>query len=198
MKTKTDRRQFLTQVGGAVAAGAAMMVMPACEIAGFSPDDDFGMHGPVRVNHALLELPASPAAMNLLTPYDDGRLFMRRWAIAHVVRGPRDQVVVLFVDTETGGHAELEVFARDPGMQPIAHTELYGVYVDNDGRGDVPTPRHLRQLAERLAEIIAPNEQQVQLDWQLPTMRQATSVSYPELRQGEQGSADEDHGCPPG
>ena len=185
-ESTTDRRQFLAQMGGCVAAGAALIVVPACDFAAISggSDDDFGMHGPVRINHKLLKLPASETAMGLFAPYDQGEPLLRRWAVAHVARGTRDQIVVLLVDTETGGHAELEIFRRDPNVNPIAYTRHFGIFVDNDGRGDLPTPLHLRKLAERLAEILADNEDHVSLDWALPTMRQAAPAPLPEFRQG--------------
>lgn len=184
MAKTTDRRQFLAQVGGYVAAGATLLALPACELAGLSEEDDFGMHGPIRVNEALLRLPAAESAMGLFAPYDHGEPFLRRWAVAHVARGKRDQIMLMLVDTETGGHAELEIFRRDTDVNPIAHTRLYGIFVDNDGRGDVPTPLHLRKLAERIAEVISENEDTVRLDWSLPTMRQAAPARYPELREG--------------
>jgi len=182
----TGRRQFLVQVGGYMAAGTALVVLPACEMAGLSEEDDFGMHGPVRVNEGLLQLPVAESAMALFAPYDRGEPFLRRWAVAHVTRGKGDQIMVLLVDTETGGHAELEIFRRDVDVNPIAHTVHYGIFVDNDGRGDVPTPLHLRKLAERIAEVISENEDTVRLDWDLPTMRQAAPARYPELREGSQ------------
>ena len=199
MMEKTGRRAFLAQMGGAMAAGAALLAAQGCEIAGLATDDDFGMHGPIRINHEILQLPANMSARRLLAPYEDGAPFMDRWAIAHVVRGKRDQMVVLLVDTETGGHAELEVFARDLTMHPIAYTEHYGIYVDNDGRGDVQTPRPLRKLSERLADIIRQNEAGAELDWQLPTMSQAAKVQYPQLHGGEdEGEAEESWDCQPG
>ena len=185
----SDRRSFLTRVGTWAAAAAAVVCAPACELFGSvaDPDDDFGMHGPVRINQKVLEMPASSAAADLFEPYQQGEPFSRRWAVGHVARGPRDQVVVLLVDTESGGHAEFDLYRRDPSMQPVAHSEAFGVYVDNDGRGDVNTPVHLERLATRLAEIIRSNEGHVTLGWRLPSLREANTVAatIPEQKPAE-------------
>ncbi len=173
----TDRRGFLARVSGWVMGGAAMLGIPGCDraAAGSAPEDDFGMHGPVQAADWALQLPEAESAIELFAPYHQGEPFLRRWAVGRVARGKRDQLVVVVVDTETGGHAELEIFAQDRAIDPIAHSERYAVTVNNRGRGDTPTPLHLRRLAERLAEVMADNEHYVDLSWEVPTMREANT-----------------------
>ncbi len=184
----STRRGFLERLGHGVAGAAAFLFLARCDHAGAGlghedeQDDDFGMHGPIRENHAVLQLPAEAAALGLFAPYDDGSPFLRRWAVAHVARGKRDQVVVLLVDTQTGGHAELELMALDPDIRPIASSERYGVFVDNGGRGDLPTPLHLRKLSERLAEILRDNEHSVDPGWRVPSLREAASLRAQPIR----------------
>ena len=133
------------------------------------------MHGPVKVAEQELELPSDAAALALFAPYGDGTPFLRRWALSHVARGHQDQIVIVMEDTETGGHAEVELFALETTIDPVAFSDLYGVIVDNGGRGDAPTPLHLRRLAARLAEIVGTNEHDVALPWQLPTLPEAAA-----------------------
>ena len=116
---KTDRRDFFARLSGWAMAAAAFVGIPGCDGAAESAEDDFSMHGPVQVSDWALRLPEAPSAAPLFAPYSDGRPFLRRWAIGRVSRGPRDQLVVLAVDVETGGHAEIEVYAHDPAIDPI-------------------------------------------------------------------------------
>ena len=99
--------------------------------------------------------------------------FLRRWAIGRLAKGPREQLVILAVDTETGGHAEFEMYAHDPRMSPIAASKRYAFMVDNGGRGDQKTPLHMCRLAEKLATIVEEHEATVTLDWSVPTHREA-------------------------
>ncbi len=173
---KTDRRDFFGRVSAWTMAVGAFIGFPGCDSSSAVPDDDFAMHGPVQASEWALTLPEAPSALPLFSPYDDGRPFLRRWAIARVCRGPRDQIVILMVDTETGGHAELELYARDPAIDPIAASDRYAFTVDNGGRGDLKTPLHMCRLAERLAQIAEEHEANVTLAWKLPTLRDAVAA----------------------
>jgi hypothetical protein len=182
---KQDRRLFLTQLGGAVVGGVALLNLPGCETApdGASPveADDLEMHGPVEIAMEELQQPLQPSAMALFAPYDDGTPFSGHWAVGHAIRGKVDQIRVVLVDIETGGHAELDLYKRELTMRPIAASTLFGFYLDNDGRGDVQTPQHLERLAERLAEIVRATEAFVVVDWEVPTMREAIATRRAQL-----------------
>jgi hypothetical protein len=172
----TGRRGFFGRVGGWAMAVGGLLGIPGCDTASVGPEDDFSMHGPVQASDWALTLPEAPSAAPLFAPYDDGRPFLRRWAVGRLCRGTRDQLVILVVDTETGGHAELELYTRDPAIDPIAASERYAFTVDNGGRGDLKTPLHMCRLAERLAEIITEHERTVTLAWSIPTLRRAVAT----------------------
>ena len=109
-----DRRKFLTNLVKWATAGAALLVIPAEvtaeEIKKAIQEDDLNMHGPIREAREILALPLSRSAADLFAPYDDGSPFLRRWAVGHVARGPLDQIIVVLVDLDTGGHAELHLY----------------------------------------------------------------------------------------
>ena len=154
MKKTQDRRGFLVRLSTAATALWAASLTQACEAVGLSgPTDDFGMHGPVRENEKVLTLPEATDARALLTPYHDGRPFLRRWAVGHVARGVRGQVTILLVDLDSGGHAELDLYARDPSIDPVAHTTYFDLIIDNGERGERKTPWHLERLAEEVDHI---------------------------------------------
>ena len=173
---KTGRRGFFGRVGGWAMAVGAFIGFPGCDTSGETPQDDFSMHGPIQASDWALTLPEAPSAAALFAPYDDGRPFLRRWAIGRLCRGHRDQLVILVVDTETGGHAELELYARDPAIDPVAASKHYAFTVDNGGRGDLKTPLHMCRLAERLAEVISDHEDTTKLAWRVPTLREAVAA----------------------
>lgn len=186
-----DRRGFLSRLGRWTLGGLALAWLPGCDkipaqaagAADDEPEDDFGMHGPVKVATQELELPSDAAALALFAPFDDGTPFLRRWALSHVARGHQDQIVIVMEDTETGGHAEVEIYALETTIDPVAFSDLYGVIVDNGGRGDAPTPLHLRRLAARLAEIVGTHEHDVALPWQVPTLPEAAARTQIEDRE---------------
>jgi hypothetical protein len=182
---KQDRRVFLAQLG-AVAGGVALLSLPGCDdpvTAGVvEGEHDLEMHGPVEMALEELERPLEPSAMALFAPYDDGTPFSDRWAVGHAIRGKRDQVCVVLVDTETGGHAVFDIYRLEPSIRPIAASELYGFYLDNDGRGDVKTPQHLERLAARLAEIVSATESVVTVAWAVPTMSAARAKRQAEIQ----------------
>ena len=174
--SQTNRRSFFSRLGGWAMAAGAFIGIPGCDTSGDAPEDDFGMHGPAQASDWALKLPEAPSAAPLFSPYSDGRPFLRRWAIGRLSRGPRAQLVIIAVDTETGGHAELEMYARDPAIDPIAASTRYAFTVNNGGRGDRKTPLHMCRLAERLAEIAGGHEHEVTLAWELPTLRAAVEA----------------------
>ena len=157
-------------------AVGAFVGIPGCDSGAVAPQDDLSMHGPVQSSDWAVKLPEAPSAAALFAPYDDGRPFLRRWAIGRLGHGPRNQLVIVLVDTETGGHAEFEVYARDPAIEPIAASDLYAFTVNNGGRGDRKTPLHMCRLAQRLAEIVGTHEYEVTLDWDLPTLHEAVDA----------------------
>ena len=173
---ETGRRGFFGRVGGWALSVGAFFGLPGCDTRGLTVEDDFAMHGPIQASDWALTLPEAPSAKPLFAPYADGQPFLRRWAIGRLCRGKRDQLVILMVDTDTGGHAELELYARDPAIDPVAASKRYAFTVDNGGRGDLKTPLHMCRLAERLAEIISEHEESVVLDWSVPTLRAAVAA----------------------
>lgn len=181
-----NRRGFLARMSTAAAALWAAGLAQACDAVGLSTEaDDFEMHGPVRQNEKVLTLPEATAARDLLTPYHDGRPFLRRWAVGHVAKGKRGQITVLLVDLDSGGHAEFDIFKRDPSLKPIAHTLYFDIILDNGELGRTRTPLHLERLGKRLAEIIASNEPYLPSLRELPRMKDvAPSVERkaPELQ----------------
>lgn len=186
MQEPQDRRGFLARMSTAAAAIWAAGFTGACDAVGLKTDtDDFAMHGPVRHNHKVLTLPEAQAARDLLTPYHDGRPFMRRWAVGHVAQGQRGQITVLLVDLDSGGHAEFDLYARDRRLKPIAHTTYYDIILDNGEQGRTRTPMHLERLGIRLAEIISANEEFLPALRSLPRMRDvaATPLVTPEALQ---------------
>ena len=171
MLESQDRRGFIARMSTAAAALWAAGVTQACDVMGLSTeDDDFEMHGPVRQNEKVLTLPHAPEARALLTPYHDGRPFLRRWAVGHIAQGKRGQITVLLVDLDSGGHAEFDIFKRDPSLKPIAHTVHYDIILDNGEQGRTRTPLHLERLGERLAEIVSSNELYLPVLAELPRM----------------------------
>ncbi len=170
------RRSFLTRATGLAAGGLALLFTPFSKVvAGVSrvAEDNTGTFGPVRQADGALLLPLAPDAARLFAPFQHGDIFGNRWAIAHVARGTRDQIVLVLVDVNSGGHAELEVYATDPTLQAIAGTDRYSVILDNGAQGDEKTPPHICDLAESLAQMIEKNELIVDLTWRVPTVRNA-------------------------
>ncbi len=185
MLENQDRRGFLARVSAGAAALWAAGLAQACDAVGLKvEEDDFEMHGPVRQNEKVLTLPEAEAARALLTPYHDGRPFMRRWAVGHVAKGKRGQITILLVDLESGGHAELDLYARDHGLKPVAHTTYYDIILDNGEQGRSRTPLHLERLAERLAEIISSNEAFLPDLRNLPKMRDTAPPITGDVAQG--------------
>jgi hypothetical protein len=177
VRKATDRRGFIATITQWALAGAAFLGIPGCDVNQNGEEDDFAMHGPIRVAHDLLMIPAATEANQLFRPFDTGKPFLAQWAIAHVARGQRDQLLILVVDIETGGHAEIEIYAFDDAMNPIAHSEKYALFIDNGGHGDKLTPFHLRKLCARLGEILNDNEHGSELSWQMPTHAEAIEIA---------------------
>jgi len=181
------RRGFLARMGRGAGALAGLLMLPRCEAEPPGSTTEPGTPTnstvtsqslgpqsrdslPVREALEALHLPEAPAAAALFQPYDSGAPFDRGWAIAHVAKGYDAQIMVVLVDIETGGHAELELWRPHQVFDPVAQTARYGVYINNGGDGAVTTPPHLRRLAEALARIVRPNESAVRLDWELPVL----------------------------
>ncbi|MBR58524.1 MAG: hypothetical protein CMH54_10945 [Myxococcales bacterium] len=166
-----NRRTFLSNMARWATAGAALFTVPACGIEEIlTEEEDLLMHGPIKVAERWLKLPLEVEALPLLAPYEDGSIFLRSWAFGHIVRGPKDQLAIVIVDLETGGHAEIELFKPEPDIAPVAETAHYGLIINNGGLGDVSTPRHIRRLARKVSRIISSNEENVTLSWRVPTL----------------------------
>jgi len=193
------RRGFLGRLIKGAGAAAALVLIPACDSAGgAAADDDLSMHGPVRIASEVLQLPVAESALALFAPYTDGKPFSRGWSIAHVAKGHDDQIMLVVVDLETGGHAELEIWRVVEPYRPVGQSRYFGVYLDNAGHGDVHTPRHLERLCQAVADVVKANEEQVTLDWDLPSI--ATKVDRERHRRGliEQAPTGDPEGEPTG
>ena len=80
-KGTTGRRGFFGRVGGLAVAVGGLLGIPGCDTVSGGPQYDFSMHGPVQASDWALTLPEAPSAAPLFAPYDDGRPFLRRWAV---------------------------------------------------------------------------------------------------------------------
>ena len=153
------RRAFverLVQAGfGAAAAGA---------LAGFKgrSEDRGVMYGPVRHATEVLQRPPAIWAQELVAPYGDGRPLSNQWAVAYIAEGRQRELIFVLVDLETGGHAELDVWARDRSSSPLTGSRKYDVY----SRG--PAPAHLIRAAEKLAGHMGRNERRVKAPYDMP------------------------------
>ena len=135
------------------------------------------MHGPIQSATRWLEKPLEPAAIPLLQPFHQGQLFHNHWAFTHALRGPCGQIILVIEDTHTGGHAELHLFAKDNSIQALASSEHFDIILNNGGNGKTPTPKHLRQLANALSELLKANENNSSISWSLPTLSDATAFA---------------------
>ena len=179
--SRIDRRRFIGNLSRWAAAGATLFSSAAGQVSAEilrvdDGEDDHGMYGPIRQAERWLKKELAQDAVPLLSPFDRGQMFLRRWAVGHLVRGEEEQLVVVMVDLDTGGHAELEIFARATGVDPIASSRRYSVHLNDGGMGDRPTPRHLRQLGQRIATLLRRNEGRVRLAHPLPTFRDAEVI----------------------
>ncbi len=158
----TSRRGFFEKlVTAGFGAGAATV------LTGFAPQGNGGagksgggMHGPVRPATEVLTMPPAAWARDLIAPYGDGRPLSAQWAVAYVAQGPQQQLIFVVVDLETGGHAELGLWARNRsprGERPVTGSRRYDLHLH--GGGDVPA--HLVRVAERLAGVIGRHERRV-------------------------------------
>ncbi len=128
------------------------------------------MYGPVRPAEAALQRPRAEDAAALLGPYRDGRVVERQWAVGHVARGGEGQIIIVLVDGETNGHAELELWARGPGDgQALQQTRRYALHLP--GAQVAEAPPHLQTIAARVAAIVRRNEATALLQQALPGRR---------------------------
>lgn len=172
----SDRRWFFASLGRIMLGGVALTLIPACERmtgklgVAKAPPDDRGMHGPITQDTKALELRPAPSVQALLAPYGDGKTFMRRWAIVHAAHGHDDQIVLVVSDIDTGGQARLEIYRLEPGVHPVAKSAEYGVFVGGAPYDHAKISLHLRQLAQRVADMIRANEGTAVLAWEVPRL----------------------------
>jgi len=148
-----NRRGFL----GRIAAGLTGLGTSSL-LAGFAPRSDKGrMYGPVRQAREALALPADADGSALLGRAAGGEIIERAWAIGHIGRGRGGQIVLVLVDGETGGHAELEIWGRGSSdAAALAVTERTALWMP--GGALVEAPPHLQRIAARVAVIVRRNE----------------------------------------
>lgn len=158
-----SRRGFLGRIAaGLTGLGAGSL------LTGFAQGGDKGqMYGPVRHATVALALPVDSHGVALLGRSASGEIIERAWAIGHAGRGSRGQIVLVLVDGETGGHAELEVWGRGRGdAGALAVTDLTSIWLP--GASVVAAPPHLERIAARIAVIIRKHEGQALRDRVLP------------------------------
>lgn len=166
----TTRRGFLGRLFGSASA-----VVGGGLLAGFDRGQRGEMYGPVRPATAALARPLAADATALFGVYADGRIIERQWAIGHVTRGDAGQVVVVLVDGETGGHAELELWDKDGASgEAIATTGRSALLLPGTPAGAAPP--HIERIAARLAAVVRRNEASARLRQPLPS-RAPTGVA---------------------
>jgi hypothetical protein len=185
-----ERRKFLNNLSRWAAAGAALFAIPACEsgadiLESAFEEDDRGMYGPIKQAERWLKRDLATDSVPLFHPFDNGQPFLDRWALGHVTRGDQDQLVLVLIDLQTGGHAEVEIYGYAKGPLPVAESVRYGFHINDGGHGDQITPRHLRRLCARLARIVSKNELDVALDVHPPTLREAAAIREQQWRLGD-------------
>jgi len=148
-----NRRGFLGRIAASLTGlGAGSL------LAGFAPRSAKGrMYGPVRPATDALALPRDADGVALLGRAATGEIIEREWAIGHIGKGRDGQIVLVLVDGEPSGHAELEIWRRssaDAGA--LATTQQTAVWMP--GAPMVEAPPHLERIAARVAVIIRRNE----------------------------------------
>ena len=176
-RRELNRRGFLNRVAGFTAAGLALANLPGCDFGG-SFSDDFSNHGPVRTDDKYFKMPKAEAAEALFAPYHNGDPFSRNWAIAAVVVGHQNQLIVVVIDLDTGGQGEFEIYRDAAGPKPLAHSEAYNIHLNDGGRGDQKTPKHLERLANDLAKLMRRNESNVSLTFEISSHREAERMRF--------------------
>ena len=177
----TDRRRFIQIISSWAAAGAALFVLPNCGsmVDWESEEHDFGMYGPIQQATYWLNKPLEAEALPLLSPFNQGQVFADRWAFAHAARGSQQQLVLIAVDVQTGGHLELHLFNTGGPARPLAQSRNFDIILHDGGTGQNDTPRHIRKLASNLSELLKANERAVTLSWKLPTLNPNTPFVEP-------------------
>jgi hypothetical protein len=176
-----DRRKFIQIISSWAAAGAALFVLPHCGtmVEWESEEDDFGMYGPIQQATYWLNKPLETEALPLLTPFNQGQVFADRWAFAHAARGSQEQLVLIAVDIQTGGHLELHLFNTGGPARPLAYSRNYDLILHDGGTGQNDTPLHIRKLASNLSDLLRTNERSVALSWDLPALSPNTPFIEP-------------------
>jgi hypothetical protein len=171
-----DRRAFLKEVTGYAALGVAAVMWPGCDAAMQPLIGE--MAGPVRVDEKYYRMPAADSATALFAPYGGDKLIEPAWSIARLSRGYQDQLIVVLIDVDTEGQAELEIYAAEKGPRPLARAGQYHIHLNDGARGDRKTPEHLERLAHKIAEISDVNRERVDLAWPLATHREAQAKRF--------------------
>ncbi len=161
-----NRRGFLSRLLGASGGlfGAGLLAGAR------GPSTEGRMYGPVRPAEAALQRPRAEDAAALLGPYRDGRVVERQWAVGHVARGGDGQIIIVLVDGETNGHAELELWGRGAGDgQALQQTRRYALHLP--GAQVAEAPPHLQTIAARVAAIVRRHEATTPLQATPPARR---------------------------
>ena len=177
-RRELNRRSFLNQMAGMTAAGLALTQLPGCDFGGSFNNDDFSLHGPVRTDEKYFKMPKASAASGLFAPYENGEPFSRDWAIAAVVIGHQNQLIVVTMDLATGGQGEFEIYRNEDGPKPLAQSRKYSIHLNDGGRGDRKTPAHLERLAGDLADLMRANEKNVSLCFEISSHREAERMRF--------------------
>jgi len=170
------RRAFLKEVTGYAAFGLAVAMWPGCDASMQSLGGE--MAGPIRVDEKYYRMPSAESAKALFAPYGADKLIEPGWSIARLSRGYQDQLIVVLIDVDTEGQAELEIYAAEEGPRPLARAGEYHIHLNDGARGDRKTPEHLERLAHKIADIVETNRERVTLAWPLATHREAQAKRF--------------------
>ena len=174
-QTRIDRRDFLAAATRWASYGAAIALFPACATEAEPAMTQAGYER-AFFNPTLpraLTLPEAPEAGLLFAPFATGEIFKdllpgddeealvaaknppNEWSIVKVAHDPAGRVVVLLMDVQSNGYADILVHARGGRVLPLAESKRYAF----DQEPCAPeAPPHIRKLAKRLALIVETNE----------------------------------------
>ncbi len=177
-----DRRTFLATTAKWAACGAALAAIPACAREGEREMTQVG-YEKTFVNPTTPEAltrPEAPGARALFAPFAGGEIFKdllpgddeqallaakkppNEWSIVKVARYPGGQIVVLLIDVQSNGYADIHLHAKGGRAPALAES---GRYAFDQEPGAPEAHPHIVKLAKRLAVIVEANEENVDPGW---------------------------------
>lgn len=187
---KTDRREAVKVIGGAIVVGAGLTV-PGLALArarGLRYHEPMGAPSlpdraalatrAAEAGSAVSDAPHRDRVARLLGPYQVGSTLGSFTVTA--ITGVRLGAASVTLQDRRGDSLQLDICRRDwsrAAMEPVASTAHYDLYVANGARGATTTGRRTGRIIDHLARTVAANEaRSPRLD--LLTLRQRL-VRYP-------------------